>query len=63
VENPAGQWNTLECVCAGDSITNILNGKIVNKGTGASHTKGKILFQSEGAEVFFKRIELLPLKK
>ncbi len=63
VENPAGEWNTLECICAGDKITNILNGKVVNVGTEASHTKGKILFQSEGAEVFFRRIELLPLKK
>ena len=32
-------------------------------GTEASHTKGQILFQSEGAEVFFRRIDLLPLKK
>src|SRR3954447_7623617 len=63
VENPSGQWNTLECVCDGDKITNILNGKVVNHGTNASHTKGKILFQSEGAEVFFRRIDLLPLKK
>src|SRR5438067_2070334 len=63
VEHPAGQWNTLECVCAGDTITNILNGKVVNRGTNSSHTKGKILFQSEGAEVFFRKIELLPLKK
>lgn len=63
VENPLGQWNTLECICAGDKITNILNGKVVNEGYNASHTKGKILFQSEGAEVFFRRIELQPLKK
>ncbi len=63
VEKKAGEWNTLECVCAGDTITNILNGVVVNRGTGASHTKGKILFQSEGAEVFFRRIDLLPLKK
>jgi hypothetical protein len=62
VENPVGEWNTLECVCAGDKITNILNGTVVNVGTKASHTKGKILFQSEGAEVFFRRIELTPLK-
>jgi hypothetical protein len=62
VERPAGEWNTLECICAGDKITNILNGKVVNAGFGASHTKGKILFQSEGAEVFFRRIELLPVK-
>lgn len=63
VERPAGEWNTLECICAGDKITNILNGKVVNAGSEASHTKGKILFQSEGAEVFFRRIELLPVKK
>jgi len=63
VEKPAGQWNTLECVCEGDKITNLLNGKVVNVGTKASHTKGKILFQSEGAEVYFKRIDVKPLKK
>lgn len=63
VEKPVGQWNTLECICDGDKITNILNGTIVNVGTKASHTKGKILFQSEGAEVFFRRIDLKPLKK
>lgn len=63
VEKPAGEWNTLECVCAGDTITNILNGVVVNACTKSTHTKGKILFQSEGAEVFFRRIELQPLKK
>ena len=63
VEKPVGEWNTLECICDGDKITNILNGKVVNAGTKASHTKGKILFQSEGAEVFFRKIDLKPLKK
>lgn len=63
LEKPVGEWNTLECICDGDKITNILNGTVVNAGTNASHTRGKILFQSEGAEVFFRKIELLPLKK
>jgi hypothetical protein len=62
VENRVGEWNTLECICRGDTITIVLNGTTVNMGTQASHTKGKILFQSEGAEVFFRRIELKPLK-
>jgi hypothetical protein len=62
VEWPVGEWNTLECVCVGREITNILNGKVVNRGTESSHQRGKILFQSEGAEVFFRRIDLLPLK-
>ncbi len=63
VEKPVGEWNTLECVCDGDKITNILNGKVVNAGTGSSLTRGKILFQSEGAEVFFRKIDLKPVKK
>lgn len=62
VENKVGEWNTLECVCDGGTIANILNGKVVNRGTNASHKSGKILFQSEGAELFFRRIDLQPLK-
>jgi hypothetical protein len=61
VERPAGEWNQLECVCHGGTIVNILNRKVVNRGTEASHRRGKILFQSEGAEVFFRRIELRPV--
>jgi pentatricopeptide repeat protein len=63
VERPVGEWNTLECICDGDKLTYILNGKVVNKASRSSHTKGKILFQSEGAEVFFRKIDLTPLKK
>jgi len=63
VEKPVGEWNTLECICNGDNLTYILNGKVVNQGTKSSHTKGKILFQSEGAEVFFRKIDVKPLKK
>jgi hypothetical protein len=61
VEKPVGQWNRLECLCNEDRITITLNGTIVNQGTKASHRQGKILIQSEGAEVFFRRIDLLPL--
>jgi hypothetical protein len=63
VEKPLGEWNRLECICDGSTITLILNGKTVNKGTNSSHTKGKILFQSEGAEVFFRKIDIKSLKK
>ncbi|HVK19488.1 MAG TPA: DUF1080 domain-containing protein [Fimbriiglobus sp.] len=63
VEKPVGEWNTLEVTCAGDTITTVLNGKVVNKATNVFPTKGKILFQSEAAEVFFRKIELTPLAK
>ncbi|WZO96606.1 DUF1080 domain-containing protein [Isosphaeraceae bacterium EP7] len=61
-EKPTGEWNTVEVVCDGGRITNIVNGVVVNEGTNASVTRGRILLQSEGAEVFFRNIELTPLR-
>ncbi len=63
VENPVGQWNRMEVVCDGDSITNLVNGLVVNVGTKASVTEGKILLQSEGAEIVFRKFEVRPLRK
>jgi hypothetical protein len=63
VEKPFGEWNRIEVVCDGDSITNIVNGYLVNVGTRSSHTEGKIQFQSEGAEIFLRKIEIRPLIK
>ena len=63
VEKPAGEWNRMEVICDGDSITNILNGYVVSIGTKSSLTKGKITFQSEGAEIIFRKIEIRPLIK
>jgi hypothetical protein len=53
----------MEIFCDGDSITNIVNGFVVNVGTKSSVTRGKIQFQSEGAEIFFRKIEIRPLLK
>jgi len=61
VESPYGGWTRLEVVAEGDRITNIVNGKVVNEGYRSSLTGGKILIQSEGAEIFFRRIDLEPL--
>ena len=61
VEKPVGEWNRIEVICDGDTFTYLLNGKIVNKGYDSSLTEGQLLFQSEGAEIFFRRIELRPL--
>jgi len=61
VEKPVGEWNRAEAIVDGDTFVFLLNGKIVNKGFDSELTEGKLLFQSEGAEVFFRRIELRPL--
>jgi len=63
VESPDGQWTRVEVICDGDKITNIVNGHVVNKAWGSNLTRGKILFQTEGAEIYFRKIELTPLRK
>lgn len=62
-EKPHGEWNTVEVVCDGGDVTNIINGHVVNHGTNATERKGKIILQSEGAEIFYRNITLTPLKK
>ncbi|WP_263382139.1 3-keto-disaccharide hydrolase [Granulicella arctica] len=62
LEKPHGEWNVLELVTQGNHVTQYVNGKLANEGTDPSPTEGKILFQCEGAEVFFREIKLFPLK-
>ena len=62
-EEPHGEWNVLELFADGNTIKYMVNGKVANEGKGSNLTRGKILFQSEGAEVFFRNIELRPLAK
>jgi len=60
-ENPRGEWNTIEIIANGDSIEHYVNGHLVNSGTKADVHAGKILLQSEGAELFYKSVEITPL--
>lgn len=63
VEKPVGQWNRIEAICEGGNVTYFLNGVKVNEGRNGAFTSGKLLFQSEGAEIFFRQIELHPLTR
>lgn len=58
MENPHGEWNTVECLCRGDRIEVRVNGKLVNVATHCSLSKGRIVLQSIYAEVFFQKIQL-----
>lgn len=62
VEKPVGEWNQYEITCDKGNIKLAINGHTVNEGTEAEATKGRILLQSEGAEIYFRNIELKPLK-
>jgi len=61
VESPGQEWTRIECICDGGNITNIVNGTVVNQGMMAEPNAGKLLLQTEGAEIFVRKIELHPL--
>jgi len=60
-ENKAGEWNTVECICAGGTITIRVNGKTVNRVRDVQPREGRILLQCEGSEVFYRRVALKPV--
>ncbi len=67
-ERPHGEWNELELISYGDSSVHIVNGKEVmrlynsrNMLTKAPLNSGRIILQSEGAEVFYKDLYLKPI--
>lgn len=62
IEKPRGEWNQMEVLCEGDKVAITVNGHKTLEGTNAAPHAGKILVQSEGAEIFFRRLDVYPLK-
>lgn len=63
IEKPHGEWNRMEVLCEGDKLSIRVNGHLTLSGINANPASGKIYVQSEGAEVYFRRLDLYPLKK
>ena len=61
VESPLAEWTRVECVCRGNRITTIVNNVTVNECYNAFPAAGKILLESEGFEILFRKFELHPL--
>jgi hypothetical protein len=61
VESRLGEWTRVECVCSGDRITAIVNDVAVNECYNIFPSAGKILLESEGFEILFRKFELHPL--
>ena len=55
-------WTRVEAVVDGPNLTYYVNGQLVNAATDSSFTGGKIMIQSEGAEIYFRRLELQPVR-
>jgi len=62
VDSPLGEWTRIECICAGKTITILVNGHKVNHCFDVYPAAGKILLQCEGHEVYFRNFELRPVK-
>jgi hypothetical protein len=62
VESPLGEWTRVECICAGDRISISVNGRTVNECRNVFPAAGRILLQTEGFEIYFRKFELHPLK-
>ena len=62
IEKPRGEWNRMEVLCDGDKVSITVNGHKTLEGTNAIPHGGKIVLQSEGAEIFFRRLDLYWLK-
>ncbi len=61
-DSPIQWWTRLEAVVEGGNLTYYVNGVLVNQARDCSLTEGKLLFQTEGAELYFRKIDLEPLR-
>lgn len=56
-----GEWNSYEVVCVDGTIKLSVNGKFVNGISKATKKEGFICLESEGAEIHFRNIRIIPL--
>ena len=72
-ERPIGQWNTLDLYVLGNRAVHVVNGvpvaeitdiaTIAPDGTRQPLTHGRIQLQSEGAETWFRKITVEPIRR
>ncbi|HOB97702.1 MAG TPA: DUF6067 family protein [Verrucomicrobiota bacterium] len=59
-EKPVGEWNQFEGIVEGGTVTQKVNGTVVNQATGCEVRPGRILFTAEGQEIHFRNVRLAP---
>lgn len=71
-EKPLGEWNTVDLYCLGSTSVHVVNGKVVMVNRNNSKivdgkliplVKGKIQVQSEGAELYVRKVEIEKIKE
>jgi hypothetical protein len=71
-EKPTGEWNTIDLYCVGGTSVHLINGTVnmilhnSRQLEGSSEvplTRGKIQFESEGAEMYIRNIQVTSIDK
>lgn len=60
-EKQPGEWNEYVITVVGDKLTLEVNGERVNEATGCDVVAGPIGLQSEGGEIQFRTVKLVPI--
>ena len=69
-EKPNGEWNTCDLYCLGSDSIHVVNGIVVMRLGPAQRldgpapaplNSGQISLQTEGAEVYFRNVEITPI--
>jgi hypothetical protein len=55
-EKPAGEWNSFDITCKGNTVEIKVNGLLQNVATNCSLTKGGIGLQAEGSKIQFRNL-------
>jgi hypothetical protein len=61
-EKPAGEWNSYDITCKGNTIELRVNGLLQNTATNCSMTKGGIGLQAEGSKIQYRNLWVEPLQ-
>lgn len=62
-EKPAGEWNSYDITCQGNTVEIRVNGLLQNVAAKCSLTKGAIGLQAEGSKIQFRNIRIEKLKE
>jgi len=60
-EKPTGEWNRIEIIANKGKCTHVVNGVVVTEAENVSLRSGRILIQSEGAETYYRKIDIKEL--
>lgn len=63
LEKPLDEWNQIRILALGEEVYYYVNGVLANHALRVKPAKGRIQIQSEGAEIFVRKVMLTPLSR